>query len=260
MSPFEWAAVFGAAAWVPHVVSWAVRLFAQPKVRVIAGRNPEVGYTSLGPIFNLTCAISASRKDAVIERLVATVTHERGQSIVFQWVTLNETLSQVRGPDGVTEVGKNQPAVALKVSTLVLTEKQIGMQAPSFEEERNVILNALVEQQSHLKKTEPEGWKDLVTKSKELADLVELYRRSQPWQIGQYSVRLTLHLAGVRKPTEQAFHFRLTANDVERLEQNIPEITRNVADAVVPPEDGEPSYSWNWIYPPFAMPALPAKT
>ena len=120
MTAFDWIAIVGAAAWVPQLVGWIVRRLATPRIRVIPGRSPEIGYTSFGPIFNLPCAISVARKDAIVERITATVTHQNGQSTEFRWTSLSETFSQVRSAEGLTEVGRNQPAVALKVSTLVL--------------------------------------------------------------------------------------------------------------------------------------------
>ncbi|HEU5403855.1 MAG TPA: hypothetical protein VFU86_21040, partial [Terriglobales bacterium] len=134
MTTLDWVAIVGAAAWVPQVFGWVARRLATPRLRLIPGRSPEIGYTSLGPIFNLSCAISAERKDAVIERVTATITHQNGQVTAFRWMTLSETLSQVRSQEGIAEVGKNQSAVALKVNTLVLTEKQIGMQEQDFDE------------------------------------------------------------------------------------------------------------------------------
>jgi hypothetical protein len=260
MNAFEWIALVGAAAWIPQVVGWVAGALARPRVRVIPSRAPEIGYTTYGPIFNLTCAISAARKDAVIERITALVTHERGQSTTFTWVTLNETFSQVRGPEGVTEVGKNQPAVALKVSTLVLTEKQIGMQEPAFDEGRNDRLAPLVELHNHLKKAHPADYAERTRASKEFADLVDFAKRNMPWQAGRYSVRLTLHLAGVKHPTEQTFGFVLTNPDIERLEQNKDEAERYFIELVAPPPgEAEPKYHWNWIYPPFEAVRLPAR-
>lgn len=143
----------------------------------------------------MTCAISTARKDAIIEKVTAEVTHEAGQKLSFQWWTLNETFSQVRGPEGVTEVTKNQPAVALKVSTLVLTEKKIGMVNEAFREARAPLIADLLAHHNHLRRTKPDDWQDVIRGSRELDRLLELVRRSQPWQVGRYEVRLSLRLA-----------------------------------------------------------------
>ena len=250
--------IVGAAAWIPQVIGWVARLLTKPEVRVIPSRTSAIGHTSLGPIFNLSCAISADRKDAVIERMTATLVHERGQSTEFRWITLNETLSQTRTMEGITEVSKNQPAVTLKVSTLVLTEKQIGMQERGFEEETRGLVNALTSLDKHLRKTEPDKYQDLILKSREFADMVEYAKKRFIWQDGRYAVRLQLRIVGVKEPTVQRFQFVLSKNDVERLQQNLDEIERYARNLVQPPK-ATPLYTWNWVYPPFTEETLPAK-
>lgn len=252
MNAFEWASIVGAAAWVPQVVGWVGRFFTKPILRVIPSRAPEIGYTSLGPIFNLNCAISAERKDGIIERITAQLTHERGQNMEFYWISLNETFSQVRSAQGIAEVTKNQHAIALKVGTLVLTEKQIGMQERSFDQEAMLLINVLTDQHNHLKSTHPQEYQNLTLKSKEFADFIAFAKKRFSWQEGSYSVRLELRIAGVKEPTIQMFHFKLTKNDVERLKQNLNEIERYIRDIILPPAEGStPNYSWNWAYPPF---------
>lgn len=260
MTGFDWAAIIGAAAWLPQVLGWGARRLATPRLRVIPGRSPELGYTSLGPIFNLPCAISAERKDAVIERVTVTVSHQNGQSTEFRWTTLNETLSQVKSQEGIAEVGRNQPAVALKVSTLVLTEKQIGMQERSFEADSRPLITALVDQHDHLKKTEPAEYQRLTLKSKPFADLVAFADKRFVWQEGHYSVRLELRVAGVKKPTVQELSFTLNALEVTRLRQNLDQIERYVRELILPLAEGEPpEYRWNWAYPLFEELNLPTK-
>src|SRR5437867_4178650 len=95
MTPLDWVAIVGAAAWIPQVLGWAARKLTEPSLRLVTGIAPEIGYTSFGPIFNLTCAISAERKDAIIERVSCTLEHERGQRLRLSWARLSETFSQI---------------------------------------------------------------------------------------------------------------------------------------------------------------------
>ena len=197
-------------------------------------------------------------RNAVIERMTAGLVHERGHSTTFTWSSLNETFSQVRSPEGVAEVSKNQPAVALKVSTLLLTEKQIGMQEQAFDEAKNARLAPLVELHSYLKKSNPDDFEQKTLASKEFDDLIDFSKRSMVWQAGRYEVQLTLHLAGVKTPTEQTLHFRLAQPDIERLEQNKDEIERYYKELISPPDGEEPKHQWNWVYPPFEVAKGPA--
>lgn len=248
MGVFEWVAIVGAAAWAPQVIGWIAHYLAKPKLRIIPSNAPEIGYTSFGPIFNLTCSIAAERKDAVIERITVTLKHERGQHIFFLWDTLNETFSQIRSKEGLTEVGKNQPAIALKVSTLILTEKTIGMREKTFLEESRRYSNALADHINFLKKTEPD-YQKLTLKSKELDDLIKFYKQRFPWQVGQYVASTELRIAGVKEPTTQEFAFALTARDLDYLKQNLDEIERYIPD-LIQPQHGI-LFNWNWLYPTF---------
>lgn len=260
MTTFDWVAIVGAAAWVPQVLGWIARRFTTPRLRVIPGRSPEIGYNSLGPIFNFPCAISADRKDAIVEKATIRLTHENGQATDFHWIFLNETFSQVKSPEGVSEVGRNQPAVALKVSTLVLTEKQIGLQERGFEEDSRALITALTDRHDHFKKTEPDHYQQLTLKSKEFADLIAFAAKRFVWQEGRYTVRLALRVVGVKDPTIQMFHFTLISVEIARLRQNLDEIERYVRDLILPPAEAESRpYRWNWAYPLFDQANLPVK-
>ena len=253
MNALDWAAVIGAAAWVPQVVGWVSRKLTQPSLRLVPSSAPEVGYTTYGPILNLTCAISAEKKDAIIERITATLEHQRGQKINLTWTTLSETFSQIRGPEGTTEVGKNQPAIALKVGTLVLAEKLIGFNDLAFQEQVRTHTAVAAERLSFLRDSDPNPEQELL-KSKEFADLVALWERHFPWQEGQYAVRIEIRVVGVARPTTHTLYFSLSANDVQRLRQNLAEIKRYEQELVAPPS-GPLKYNWNWLYPPFRQSA-----
>ncbi len=111
MGAFESVAVI-AAAWLPQVAIVVYVWLIKPKVKLVVSPAPEIGYSTFGPVLNLNCALSTSQKDALIEKITATVRHDRGQTIELTWVTLNETLSFYRTATGeVTgESTRVQPA------------------------------------------------------------------------------------------------------------------------------------------------------
>ena len=254
MTPAEIAAYIGAAAWLPLIVTWIYRAYVTPKVRLVASPNVEIGYTVFGPIFNLGCALSASRKDAVIQNIKITVQHERGQSSVLTWKTLNETFSQIRSATGETaEVSKSQPAIALKVSTISLVEKVIGFQDLEFQDRGRILVNSVVEHMNFLKKSEPD-YADKTIKSKPSADLVDFYKRNVFWQEGRYTAMVRIELAETRKPTLQKLEFVLSPNDADRLSQNVSENERYVTDTIKTPETAHKiQYLWNWTSPSLRM-------
>ncbi|MDP1859734.1 MAG: hypothetical protein Q8K82_13760 [Gemmatimonadaceae bacterium] len=219
----------------------------------MAGESPEVGYTTFGPIFNLPCAISADNKDAIIERMTVVLEHARGQKINLTWARLSETFSEIRGPEGTSEVGKNQPAIALKVGTLVLAEKIIGFNDSAFQTEVRSLTAVAVDRYAFLRGSTQTAGADLVS-SKEFADLIGLWERHFPWQEGVYSAVLQIHIVGVAHPTEFVLAFALSSSDVKLLRDNLPDVARYERELVIPPE-GAQKYNWRWVYPRFVRPA-----
>ncbi len=115
MMPAEFAAYLGALSWVPQIYSF----FATPKLKLTTARTIEVGYSTFGPVVNVGTAISVSRRDTLIEKIELLVKHQEssGQQR-FVWVWLNELQHQITSPGApMIEIRKNQPAIALKVST-----------------------------------------------------------------------------------------------------------------------------------------------
>jgi hypothetical protein len=255
LNAFEIAAIVGAAAWLPQLY----RFFVRPKVEVIPHPEVEVGYSSFGPILNVRFAISASRKDAVVEKMQVRVRHERGQTTDLTWVTLNETLSMWRTLSGeAAEQTKSQPAIALKVSSAALVEKLIGFQDVSYLEEKRLLENAVLDRWNRLRRTGEEAYQEQTVRSDEFSALVAFFGNRFPWQEGSYDATVTAVVAGLKKPVTERFTFRLTENDIERLKANVSttetyyrELVREI------PADQQTWVSWNWSYPRFLPAAEP---
>ncbi len=250
MKPLDWVAIVGAAAWIPQVLGWIARKLAKPSLRLVTGIAPEIGYTTFGTIFNLTCAISAEKKDAIIERVICTLEHERGQRINLNWVRLSETFSQISGPEGTAEVGKHQPAIALKVGTLILAEKIIGFNDRAFQEQIRTGSALVAERLALLRGNAHANPEQEIFASREFADLLGLWDRNFAWQEGRYTARVAINIVGVKKPTICPLRFTLSTNEIQRLRSNVAEVGRFQRDLIQVPAE-PPTYNWNWVYPPF---------
>lgn len=249
MTPSEIAAYIGAAAWLPPIIYLVCKFFVKPKVELVPAPNPEIGYTTFGPILNLNCAISASNRDAIINKIDLKVKHEKGQMCALTWATLNETFSEITSVTGEhAEVSKRQPAVALKVGTVVLAEKMIGFQDPKYRQKSNELINKLLEFYNHKKKTHPNEFNKLSLQSKEYADLLDFYKKSSFWQEGRYTAELIISVTELNGPTRVFFEFTLSKNDIERISQNITELERVLHDYVEPPQQQKRDH-WNWLNP-----------
>ncbi|MDP8263853.1 MAG: hypothetical protein P9M12_00035 [Candidatus Aceula lacicola] len=247
-------AFLGAAAWLPHIFSWIYKAIVKPHIHITIGQKLEVGYTGYGPILNLMCAISSSRCDALVNKINIILRHEKGQETALTWVTLNESISQIRSITGTTaEVGKYQAAIALKVGTVNLVEKLIGFQDFEFQQERDLLLTKAAEVLNHSKKTTPSDYKTKVLQSKELDDLISYYKQEINWQVGKYFGEIKVSVAQSKKVSVHPFEFSLTKNDIDRLNKNIDEIKRTINDAISPPEEKKGEI-WDWIRPQITQP------
>lgn len=253
MTAFEWIALVGAAAWVPQIAFGAYKLFVRPKVTLIPGPIPEIGYSLLGPVFNVTCAFAVSRKDAIVQRMTARISHANGESRLLTWALLNETFSEIRSETGErAEFAKRQPALALKVSTSLLTEKLVGFQDFSFQEQRAALANDVISQHSHHEKTEDDKGTAvaLTLKSKAFSDFLDYYHHNQFWKVGAYTTDLAIYLLNRPEPIVKRVAFDVTPDTAERIASNLVEI-RRVAEQTVrnPPPDERIDERWNWANP-----------
>lgn len=254
MTTFEWIAIIGAAAWIPHVLTWLYHWLVKPELTLVVATRPEIGYSTYGPVLNLNCAISAARKSALIEKITVILTHQRGQSCELTWVTLNETLSQARSTSGeVAEYTKSQVAIALKVDTSTLAEKLIGFNDLNFLTEKDKLVNKLVDVDNHLRKMEDGERISKLLRSKELSDVFSHYEKSMYWQEGNYTARVLIHISGLAEPFEKHLSFTLSADDIERISKNIDVVINILSETVheIDKEKRSPEH-WNWANPPIS--------
>jgi len=248
-------AVIGAAAWLPQIISWIANLIVKPKLRFVPEETSEIGYTFLGPIFNQSFAISTSNKDAIVERVAISIVHESGAKHEFWWKFLDE-----RGPEITSlntgeraEWRKNQPAIALKVSTLGLAEKKIGFQDLSYQGKLLTLLQKYQEIESHLEKTKLQNYLEEAVKSKEFLDLIEYIKSGFYWLEGKYDVYLFVYEASLKKAHAEHFKLELSKANIEQLEKNI-KITQDHFRNIVLFKGKEkelPIYYWRWVNPSF---------
>ena len=249
MTAFEWIAIVGAGAWLPHIGLWLYRFFLKPTLRLKVG-PAEVGYSSLGPVLAFDCAFSVHKKDAVIDIMEAIITHSKGQQIHLRWKTLFEIFSQVTTQSGDTaEYSKQSPALLLKVGTKSSIALRISFQNPEIERAKTKLANALVDEDNRLRKVAgytPEN----TVESKPFNDLLNLYDNQFPWQEGHYDVSIKTTLYGLKNPTTTELTFALTEDDIEQLKSNLRTIEASMTDILVEPDPNKrPTRSWKWANP-----------
>jgi hypothetical protein len=115
LKPEEIAAYIGAAAWVPQIVAWIYRAVVKPNLRAIPNLTAEIGFTSLGPVFNVRMAFIVEKRDLIIDGIELVVRHEDGEEKMFRWAGLAETFSEITDSAGNKQiVSKDQTPIAIK--------------------------------------------------------------------------------------------------------------------------------------------------
>lgn len=246
-------AIIGAAAWLPQIFSWFYNWLIKPKLRFVPEDVSEIGYSSFGLIINQSFAISTSRKDALIEKITLSVTHESGTKYDFYWDYLDE-----KGAEMITTTGeraefrKSQKAIALKLSTLGLTEKKIFFRDISFRQKYAPIVSALVDKGLYLDKIEGDQATEKVIKTKEFLDTLDFIKKSFDWKEGKYTVVLYVYETSLKKPHIEHYGFMLSKSQTEFLEKNIGITQEHLKDIALGKDlKKEPKRFWHWVNPAF---------
>lgn len=246
----EWAAIIGALAWVPQIITWVRDYFAKPTLALFPAAAPEIGFSTFGMVLNLPCAISATVTDAVIERMEVELTHERGEKTLLPWRGLHETLAEIETATGEVERHKRQQtALALKVLTEELTEKVVMFQDIDFQARLADRIRAVESRRDRIGATETApGQSALVLKSDEFAQMDSTIRSGCLWQPGSYDATFRIKAAERTRPFEFSYSFQMSETDVARLRENIEHLV-TLLTGIVAPEKAVAEHPWNWRYP-----------
>lgn len=244
------AAYIGAAAWLPQIGRFIYRKYAVARVRILPERSIELGYTSLGPILNVRLAFATDVKDAVLDRVSVELRHEGGDSKSLLWQSYAETFSEITdGTGNRQKVERDQPAIALKLSTSVLSEKFVRFQDANFQDQQRARFNDLQIQHDFLKSSEAD-YRDKTLASREVYNLIELYRERFWWRPGKYSLVFSVRSPDRTRLQKASYHFALSQSHVDELRANIDNMApfiRNMVMAGTP--DFDPAVlNWTWRY------------
>ena len=88
----EWLAVIGAFAWLPTIIQWIRNYLKKPKLTKVSGKSFDVGFTTFGPIINMSLAFLSENKKALINKVQLELVHENNDTQKFSWVWFEEVL------------------------------------------------------------------------------------------------------------------------------------------------------------------------
>lgn len=250
MKVLDWVAILGALAWLPHFIKYAQEYFSKPKLRLITGVAPEVGFTTFGPILNLRMAFVVERKDLVISSVKIRLKHESGDEQTFAWQGFVQSLGRMTYPQiGHVPFEKESSVLALKARTSDVDERFIRFQEIGFIKNKQEIEQKASKRLMYLRRQSGKLDSEAFLKCEEMTDLYLHIKRSFPWKEGVYSL---IFEVGSPQPffiSGHVYKFNLSSADVEELEKNREQVERSYRDQFILRQDDEPELFWVWRYP-----------
>jgi hypothetical protein len=235
---FNLASVIGAAAWAIPIISY----FLTPSIRVVIARAVEVGYTTTGPVLNVTAAFKTSRKDALLTGIGLKLVHETGTSMNFECTSLDEQTGAAIGSGNQrTLYLRSQTAIALALNVNALPERKL-----IFQEKYSAAIGRVDKVADHNRRKGGDRWLADTMESVEFRDQLDLVGAQFVWQQGSYICTVVVDVEELREPVSHAFSFSLSQADVDLLRGNIGMFHGEAKRAYT--GSGEPA-RWAWVNP-----------
>jgi len=239
-------ALVGAFAWLPHI--W--RYFQKPKTTPIAGGQVEIGFSTLGPLFNPKIAFRVENRVALVTGIEFKLLHERGQCTTFRCSQLVEYGAQTESTSGEKAVHqRQQDVVALVLNPMSIVERKVNSRelgCLARLETLNIDLGRAIDR---TRRTDP-AWIDDLVRTGEYAAVAKLLEDSFVWQAGNYKVECSVHVAGQPQPAKCKFQFVLGDGSATKLKENLEIIRENFRLSYLPPDPANPQKpkDLNWFY------------
>jgi len=245
MTFFEVIAIFGALAWLPHIIQLIREKLKKPILKIISDNQVEIGYTTLGPILNINFAFLSENIGSLINKIDLQLVHESNETQPFMWMWYEESLFQMDLPKMPINYKKNQKAIALNVPLNVLVEKRIGFQNVNFKREADEITKLLNEDSVNLKNS---GKESAELKSYSSYNrVIDFAQNSFPWKKGLYTAKFSIYLAETSETFKHNFKFQLSNLDNKTIYNNI-DRCKSFIEKIFIDVDEELVEDWKWVY------------
>ena len=187
---------------------------------IVPDAQIELGYTNLGPIFNLNLALTTEKRDTIVDKIEIIIQHEAGEKHIFRWQGLRETISELTNTSGERVIQqKDQPAIALKLVTTSLVEKFVRFQEDKIQKELKKLSDDLFSYSDFLIKTGKELSE--ILNSQQFHNLMDYYKSNFWWRVGKYAIEFIINGPNKIEFKKSKYSFELHSYDIEPLNKNI---------------------------------------
>lgn len=247
MKLIDWVAILGALAWTPHLYYILKKALTKSEIRIITGKFGEIGFTTLGPIFNMRLAFSVKNHDIVISNIKVRISHENGEEKLFEWQGIRQNISTMTTPDGsILPNEKEHSVLAIKLKQYDIEERFIQFQEAAFINGKNDKELAANRRMGYLK--HKGDYEDInFLDSQEMVDLYNYIKHSFSWKSGNYVATIEIDSPEKYSLIDNQYEFFLSSIDIEELEKNKGQVELSYQKLK---PDKSNMVKWNWRNPP----------
>lgn len=250
----DWIAVIGALAWTPYIFGTINQWLTKAKIRVITQKTAEIGFSTLGPIFNIRIACSVEHKDIVISDMKIRLRHESGEEKLFDWQGITQHVGKMTAPGaGVMPIEKENTVLAVKLNQKDIEERQIRCQEASFIATKQGYEETATKKMAYLK-SEDKYDVNTFLREPEMTELYSFIRYSFPWKQGKYSLSIEFKSPENFYIVDSKREFLLSHLDIEELSKNKEIIEESYRRELAGVKEGEVDLVWQWRYPTLIKP------
>lgn len=240
----------GAAAWLPHIVTILIKLLRKPKLIVTPARACEIGFTELGPIFNLKAAITAEYENVLIDSVEFDLQHESGDRRRFRWHEISEQKGQMIVP-GIQSQPIFQESDAIAIKILPTDFKDLlfrnrmeshtqGLKTYDYDvkKERRRLINA----------NQYDSGKFYA--SSVVQDMQAFLQSQMIWKKGKYQVSMSIHNRNKATAELPVLNFELSDEDVILLQancNNMPKLLQYNCLTPAQRDQNPEQFEWHWL-------------
>lgn len=254
MKPFEWVALIGALAWLPHLISLLRAALTKPEVRIITENKVELGFTTLGPILNLRIAFAVKNKDIVISAVRIRVKHDGGEERIFSWHSVTQRMLQMNTPEtGPIPFEKEITVLAIKLLPKDIEERTIRFQDSKYHADKEEHEIRVGKRLTYICRGTGSIEYEEFLKSEEMKDLCSFISHSFGWKSGRFKADFQVDSPESLSLKNSLYEFELTPLDIEHVDKNKQLIEKYYEHQFLPAKEGEERETLilNWRYPLF---------
>ena len=244
-------AIIGAAAWMPQIIKWIYAAFTKAQITFIFDSVSQIGFSTSGPIFNITIAITNEHKAIVIHNMQIEIVHnDSGEKHTFGWQGIVNTLGTLSAGEQKVPFEKDQNAIAIKIGAGELEERFIRFQSIAFLEEIKPLFSRGADRLNIMRKKGTDNYDEFLS-SDEIIKLKEVMEHSFCWKPGHYKCSIISESTKPFKVKDNKFSFTLQVVDIEKLKFNTDLIHQDIENKVraSQPDFKQIPVPWQWVNP-----------